>query len=96
MNQETLCKYFVCENMGIAGTTPVHIKKNDDGTVEARCGFSLFGYSNMDEKSFKACGYNPFHDDFMDNYAVGKGETEELALANLKADMKKTADSLWE
>lgn len=81
--------------MGIASTTPVHVKQHDDGSFEARCGFSLMGVTNMSEKEFAACDYNPFHKKFHDNYSTGKGEDAEKAIANLKTNMKDMADSLW-
>lgn len=86
---------YQCSNIGIAGTTPVHVIKHDNGTFEARCGFSLIGATNMSEEEFAACEYNPFHEQFYDNYSVGKGADEAEALAELKTNMKATADSLW-
>ena len=86
---------YECSNIGIAGTTPVHVKQHDDGAFEARCGFALIGAMNMTEAEFAACNYDPFHDKFHDNYAVGKGDNEEQAISQLKANMKATADSLW-
>lgn len=73
----------------------MHVKRHDDGKFEARCGFSLMGATNMSEDDFSACNYDPFHDKFFDNYAVGKGDSEEQSIAQLKADMKATVDSLW-
>jgi hypothetical protein len=84
-----------CSNIGVNGTTPVHVQLQKDGTFEARCGFALLGTTNMTDGEFEACGYNPFHDNFYDNYATGKGITEEDAVAALKLNMKETADSLW-
>ena len=92
MNDETVI--YQCSHIGVAGTTPIHVKKNENGYV-ARCGISIMGATNMDEAGFKACGYNPFHDKFYDNFLEGKGENKEEALANLKISMKATADSLW-
>jgi hypothetical protein len=93
MIEETVI--YQCSNIGIAGTTPVHVKQHDDGAFEARCGFALMGATNMTDEEFKAVDYNPFHEKFYDNYSVGKGEDEEKAIAQLKANMKATADSLW-
>ena len=39
--------------------------------------------------------YNPFHDEFDDNFVSGKSETKELTLEALKANAKSMADSLW-
>jgi hypothetical protein len=94
MNEEETIIYE-CSNIGIAGTTPVHIKQHDDESFEARCGFALMGATNMSEDEFSACDYNPFHDNFNDNYSIGFGVDEVSALEALKADMKLTADSLW-
>ena len=93
MSEETIV--FQCSHIGVSGTTPVHLKRLDDGTFEARCGIAIMGSTNMDEGGFKACDYNPFHPDFRDNWAAGKGATEAEALDALKADMRSTADSLW-
>lgn len=84
-----------CSHIGVAGTTPVHVKSLDDGTFEARCGIAIMGSTNMDEAGFKACDYNPFHPAFQDNWAAGNGATEAEALDALKKDMCATADSLW-
>ena len=85
---------YQCSNIGVSGTTPVHVKRLG-GTFTARCGISIMGAMNMNAAEFEACGYNPFSDDFRDNYAEGVGATEQEALAALKADMKHTATSLW-
>ena len=86
---------FKCSHIGVAGTTPVHVKRLDDGTFKARCGIAIMGSTNMDEAGFEACGHNPFHEKFYDNFAEGDGSTQEEALAALKTDMRQTADSLW-
>ncbi|TAN49053.1 MAG: hypothetical protein EPN21_13285 [Methylococcaceae bacterium] len=93
MTEETVI--YQCSNIGIAGTTPVHVKQHEDGMLEARCGFALMGATNMTEEAFAACDHNPFHEKFYDNYSTGKGEDEGKAIAQLKANMKATADSLW-
>lgn len=80
---------------GCSGTTPVWVKKLPNGSIEARCGFALLGMTQMTESEFKACEYNPFHPEFMDNYSVGIGATEQDALDALKTDMKSIGDSLW-
>ncbi len=84
-----------CEHIGVAGTTDVHIKALPDGRFEARCGVAFMGATNMDEAGFKACNSDPFHDLFHDNYASGKGATEDEALDAMKNDMKSLAASLW-
>lgn len=86
---------FQCSHIGVAGTTPVYVKRSEDGGFIARCGIAIMGSTNMDEEGFKACDYNPFHDKFYDNFAEGSGATEAEALDALKADMHQTADSLW-
>ena len=86
---------YQCSNIGIAGTTPVHVIRHENGTFEARCGFALMGATNMSEDEFAACDHNPFHEKFYDNYSTGKGNDEAEALAKLKSNMKATADSLW-
>lgn len=88
-------RYFVCVDVGVSGTTPVHLKVHDTGDYEVRCGIALFGETNMTDEQFAACHYNPFHPEFHDNYCVGKGKNEQEAIADLKENMKKTADSLF-
>lgn len=93
MSEESRC--FCCETPGLSGTTPVTIKQSSEG-FEARMGFALFGSTNMDEEGFRRAEYNPFHEDFHDNYAVGKGSTqEEEAIEALKKDVASTHESLW-
>lgn len=93
MSEETVV--FECSHVGVVGTTPVHVKRMAGGTFKARCGIAIMGSANMDEAEFEACGHNPFHPKFHDNWAEGVGATEEEALSALKADMHQTADSLW-
>lgn len=77
--------------MGFAGTTPVHVKE-DGGEYEARAGIAIMGAAQMSPEEFKACEYNPFHEKFCDNYASGKGDTEEAAVKALIDDTKRMAD----
>lgn len=85
---------FTCTSIGIAGTTKVFVKKTEDGGFEARVGIAIFGSTNRKDDGLKDA--NPFDKDFNDNYASGKGPTEQEALDALKADMEKTADGLWD
>lgn len=82
-----------CSHIGVAGTTAVFVKKQADGTFEARVGIAIMGSTNMPWDDLEHA--NPFDDSFQDNYAVGNGRTEEEALSDLKNDMRKTADSIW-
>jgi len=93
--QEEYVVVHQCSHIGVAGTTPVHVKRMHDGTFKARCGIAILGSTNMDETEFEACNHNPFHPEFYDNWAEGSGATEEEAIAALKADMQQTADSIW-
>ena len=86
---------FQCSHIGVAGTTDVYVRQMEDGTFKARCGIAIMGSTNMNEAQFEACGHDPFHPKFHDNWAEGDGATKEEALAALKADMHQTADSLW-
>lgn len=86
---------YQCSNVGVAGITDVHIRRIGVDEYEARVGIAIMGSTNMDEAGFEACGYNPFHEKFRDNWASGTGATEAEALDALKADMRQTADSLW-
>jgi len=89
---------FKCDHIGVAGTTDVHVKlrKTQGGNdiYEARCGIALMGSTQMDEWGFKACNYDPFHPEFLDNYCIGRGATQEEAIERLKEDMKDTANSI--
>jgi hypothetical protein len=95
MNHESDYSYIQCEHVGLSGTTPVTLRKQPDGTIEARMGFALFGYTNMSNGRFKRAGWNPFHPEFHDNYATGKGATEDEAIAALKKDVTEIHESLW-
>lgn len=86
--------YYCCDTPGLAGTTPVTIKQSAEG-FEARMGFALFGATNMDEDGFRRAQNNPFHDEFHDNYAVGKGATQEAAIEALKREIHEIHESLW-
>ena len=85
-----------CHHIGVAGTTPVVVQLNNDGLYEARIGIAIMGAMNMNEADFKACDYNPFHKDFQDNFASGKGATEAEALDAMKADMQSISNTLWD
>lgn len=84
---------YRCEHIGVAGTTKLFVQKHDDGTYEARIGIAIMGTTNMTMDELENA--NPFDKGFRDNYADGKGATEEEAIAALKADMRSTADSIW-
>lgn len=84
---------YQCDHIGVAGTTKLYVQKHDDGTYEARIGIAIMGTTNMEWDELKSA--NPFDATFRDNYAAGKGATEEGAIAALKRDMRETADSLW-
>lgn len=86
--------YISCCTPGVAGTTPVKIKKTEEG-YEARCGIALFGSTNMSEEQFKACDYDPFHNEFRDNYCRGIGVTEQEAVNALEKDWKDMHESIW-
>lgn len=84
---------YRCSHVGVSGTTAVHLKRLPDGTYEARVGIAILGSTNMPWDDLKDA--NPFDDTFQDNFAVGVGASEEEAIADLKADIHKTADSIW-
>jgi hypothetical protein len=86
---------FKCETVGVSGTTPVHVKQNEQGGFVARCGIALMGSTQLDEAGFEACGYDPFHPEFYDNWVEGFEASEAEAINNLKTNMKATANSLW-
>ena len=88
-------EFFICENVGISGITPVVVKRNTNGTFEARMGVSIMGSTNMTEEDLDACGRDPFKDNFLDNFVWGVGNTQEEAIEALKKDHKNMADLLW-
>lgn len=91
---------FVTDAVGISGTTKVYVRKHPfkdtPRMFEARVGFALMGSTNMTEAEFKACGYNPFHSKFNDNYAIGWGATEDEAIADLRRELSEMSNHLFE
>lgn len=86
---------YVCSNIGVSGTTPCFVKQTDDGKYEVRMGFSLMGSTNMTDDEFTACGHNPFHPNFRDNYVSGVGWTEDSAVEKMKEDLNNISGALW-
>jgi len=86
---------FECSQIGLAGTTAVHVKEHDNGEFEARMGFSVFGSANMSDEQFKEVDYNPFHEKFYDNFATGKGSSQDAAIDALKAELDSIYESMW-
>lgn len=84
----------VCCNIGVSGITPCMVRQTGD-EFEARMGISFLGSAHMSDAELDACGRDPFHDDFLDNFASGKGPTSDEAIAALREDMKKMAETLW-
>ena len=62
---------------------------------EARQAIAIFGDFQMSLKSLENIDYNPYHDDFHDNFVSGKGLTEEAALKAMKKDSDNMYESLW-
>ncbi len=85
---------FQCSHIGVSGTTPVIVRQTGP-ECEARMGFALFGSSNMSDAEFEACGFNPFHDDFHDNYVRGMGASQDAAIAALKVELDQLSESIW-
>lgn len=85
---------FVCKNMGLSGAQVV-ITQTPNG-FEARQAVALFGSYNMPESELERILYNPFHEDFNDNFIVGKGATKEEAIKALEADAKRLTESIWQ
>lgn len=80
--------------LAFSGTTKIHIRFQD-GQYEARVGFAVMGHTNMDEWEYQACGCNPFHPDFNDNYASGVAPTRRKALYLLVCEMKDNSESFF-
>lgn len=53
------------------------------------------GPPNMSEAEFDACGHNPFHPEFHDNFATVKAATLGEAVALLSKELKNISDGLW-
>lgn len=85
--------FYRCPHIGVQQTTPVYFQITDDGSLEARCGVSIIGHTNMTEEQLKFA--NPFDDSFRDNYASGTGTTKDVALANLENDMHRLSQGLF-
>ncbi len=92
---KTFVSAFTDSCMGISTTTETHVIKLPDGQYEARVGFAIMGPPNMSAEQFEACGHNPFHPDFRDNYATAKAATVDEAIKLLGADLKNISDGLW-
>lgn len=97
MDKETA---FICSHVGVAGTTKVFVRPMDmemEGKTMtmfvARVGIAIMGQTNRKDPGLKDA--NPFDEDFRDNYAEGIGGTHEEALAALRKDIEKTAETLW-
>ena len=84
---------FSCSNMGLSGAQ-IFVIETPEG-FEARQAVAIFGSYQMSEEQLEQINYNPFHDDFHDNYVSGNGATKEAAIEALQADAKSMADSLW-
>ena len=95
MPDEQVAIHIDC-HVGISGTTAVVCKQQPDGSWECRQAIALFGGTNMSDEQLAACNRDPFHPDFHDNFASGKGATREAAEAALRQDAQEMADSLWD
>ncbi len=84
---------YACSNIGLSGAK-VYVQESAEG-FEARQAVAIFGSYQMLEAELERIQYNPFHVDFNDNFACGKGVTKEAALEALNADAKSMSDSLW-
>lgn len=84
---------FACYNVGVS-CGEVFVMETPEG-FEARAVVALLGYYQMSEEELEAIAYNPFHADFDDNYAKGKGVTREAAIEALKADLTEMSNNLW-
>lgn len=84
---------FFCSNIGLSGAQ-VFIAETPNG-FEARQAVALFGSFQMSEAELDKIQYNPFHDDFHDNFVTGTGPTKEAAIEALNVDAKNMANSLW-
>ena len=73
---------YQCKSPGLSGAG-VYIQKVDGG-FEARQAVAFFGSFQMPEEELEKIDYNPFHEDFHDNFSRGIGKTEDEAIQALK------------
>lgn len=88
-------RIYICKDLGVSGLTPVHIRE-ENGMFEARMGVDLLGYHMMSDEQLEAYQYNPFDKDFFDNFVTGFGNTEEEAIEEMRANMTRMSESLFE
>jgi len=84
---------FKCATPGMVGAM-TYIRKTGD-VYEARQAIAIFGDFQMKEKDLEKIEYDPFHDDFHDNFVSGKGDSEEAAIRAMKKDSEQMYESLW-
>jgi hypothetical protein len=84
-------KDFTLSDLGVRGTTPIHVRQNGDGSWEVRCGMAIMG-SAAETTTWES---DPFSEGFRDNYLVGKGITEEAALDDLREEGRKMSQMLF-
>jgi hypothetical protein len=89
---------FTCDTIGIAGTTPIFIRRTPTGRsnwpwkYSARMGFALFGHMCDPE----APGKNPFDDDWWDNCVIGVHcRSAEDAVKKMIEQLMSIKESLW-
>ena len=83
-----------CSHVGVSETTERKVIHRF-GVYVARVGIALLGKQNMTEEQIQNCHNDPFHWEYYDNYAEGKGNTPEDAIKSMEKDIQKTADSLF-
>lgn len=89
---------FICHSPGLAGTTPLTIQRTAGlgwERFEARMGVAIFGYSNLDDEGFERAQYNPFHEEFHDNFVQGDGRTQDEAIEALQEDHRQMHEGLF-
>lgn len=84
---------FHCHEMGVAGTTKVVMRKIGEG-FEVRVGVAILGHANLSDEELAVA--NPFDESFHDNYAEGKGKTQEEAVESLKKNIKELFNMIWD
>lgn len=84
---------LLCRRIGISGEK-IHIQEID-GKYEARQALAIFGNFPMSEAELEKIDYNPFHNDFIGEYALGKGETTDKAIAAMEENFSVIEKSLW-
>lgn len=87
---------FLCRDVGVSGTTNVILREvTPEGKYIGKVGISILGHCNMTSQQLDACNRDPWHPNFFDNAVVGRGNTIEECLEDIRKQIREIADSIW-